>query len=79
MNGEKKDDNQQKELQNIVPMEPKRVANYVHKAFIKPNNSAEEKEIEMPSPESHASLETMRCMYFDFKFIAILYQKLEVK
>ncbi|KAM6378685.1 synaptonemal complex protein 2 [Pluvialis apricaria] len=61
MNGENKNDNQQKELQNIVPMEPKRVASYVHKAFIKPNNSAEEKEIEMPLSESPASLETMRC------------------
>ncbi|KAM6340262.1 synaptonemal complex protein 2 [Alca torda] len=61
MNGENKDDNQQKELQNILSMEPKRVANSVHKAFIKPKNSAEEKEIEMPSSESPASLETMRC------------------
>ncbi|KAM6120816.1 synaptonemal complex protein 2 [Phoenicopterus ruber ruber] len=61
MNGENKDDNQQKELQNIVSMEPKKVANYVHKEFIKSKNSAEQKEIEMPSSESPASLETMRC------------------
>ncbi|KAK4812786.1 hypothetical protein QYF61_020571 [Mycteria americana] len=61
MNGENKDDNQQKELQDIVSMEPKRVANYVHKAFIKSKNSTEQKEIEMPSSESPASLETMRC------------------
>ncbi|KAM9285203.1 synaptonemal complex protein 2 [Morus bassanus] len=61
MNGENKDDNQKKELQNIVSAEPKRVANYVHKAFIKSKNSAEQKEIEVPSSESPASLETMRC------------------
>ncbi|XP_063206528.1 synaptonemal complex protein 2 [Chroicocephalus ridibundus] len=61
MNGENKDDTQQKELQNILSMEPKRVANSVHKAFIKPKNSAKEKEIEVPSSESPASLETMRC------------------
>ncbi|KAM9260598.1 LOW QUALITY PROTEIN: synaptonemal complex protein 2 [Cariama cristata] len=61
MNEENKDDNQQKELQNIVSMEPKRVASYVHKVFIKSKNSAEQKEIEMPSPESPASLEMMRC------------------
>lgn len=66
MNGENKDDNQQKALQNVVSMEPKRVANFVHKAFIKSKNSAEQKEIEMPSSESPASLETMRCRYFDF-------------
>ncbi|KAM9218808.1 synaptonemal complex protein 2 [Leptosomus discolor] len=60
-NGKTKDDNQQKELQSIASMEPKRVDNYVHKAFIKLKNSAEQKEIEMPSPESPASLETMRC------------------
>ncbi|XP_050763344.1 synaptonemal complex protein 2 [Gymnogyps californianus] len=61
MNGENKDDNQEKELQNIVSVEPKRVANYVHKEFIKSKNSAEQKEFEMPSSESPASLETMRC------------------
>ncbi|XP_019326198.1 PREDICTED: synaptonemal complex protein 2 [Aptenodytes forsteri] len=61
MNGENKHNNQQKVLQNIVSMEPKKVANYVHKAFIKSKNSAEHKEIEMPSSESPASLETMRC------------------
>ncbi|KAM7090876.1 LOW QUALITY PROTEIN: synaptonemal complex protein 2 [Ciconia maguari] len=52
MNGENKDDNQQKELQDIVSTEPKRVANYVHKAFIKSKNSTEQKEIKMPSSES---------------------------
>ncbi|KAM6113081.1 synaptonemal complex protein 2 [Pterocles gutturalis] len=61
MNGENKDDNQQKELQNIVSMEPKRVANYVHKVFFKSKNSADQKEIEMLSSESPASPETMRC------------------
>ncbi|XP_074776244.1 synaptonemal complex protein 2 [Athene noctua] len=60
MNWENRDDNQQKELQTIVSMEPKRVANYVHKVFIKSKNSAEQKEIETPSSESPASLETMR-------------------
>ncbi|XP_075577468.1 synaptonemal complex protein 2 [Pelecanus crispus] len=61
MNGENKDDNQQKDLQNTVSVEPKTVANYVPKAFIKSKNSAEQKEIETPSSESPASLETMRC------------------
>ncbi|KAM6404471.1 LOW QUALITY PROTEIN: synaptonemal complex protein 2 [Rhynochetos jubatus] len=61
MNGENKDDNQQKELLNIVSVEPKGVANYVHKAAIKSKSSAEQKEVEMPSSESPASLETMRC------------------
>ncbi|KAM6053712.1 synaptonemal complex protein 2 [Chlamydotis macqueenii] len=61
MNGENKDSNQQKELQNIVSMESKSVANYVHKACVKLKNSAEQKEIEMPSSESPASVETMRC------------------
>lgn len=77
MNGENGDDNQQKELQNISPMEPKRVANYVHKALTESKNFAEEKEIEMPSSESPVSLEIMRCGYFDF--IVTLYQKLELK
>ncbi|XP_074013655.1 synaptonemal complex protein 2 [Numenius arquata] len=61
MNGEHKDDNQQKEFQSVLSMEPKRVTNSVHKALTKPKNSAEEREIEMPSSESPASLETMRC------------------
>ncbi|KAM6053157.1 synaptonemal complex protein 2 [Theristicus caerulescens] len=60
-NKENKDDNQQKELQDIVSMEPKRVASYAPKPFNKSKNSAEQKEIEMPSSESPASLETMRC------------------
>jgi len=79
MNGENKDDSQQKELQNIVSMEPERVANYVHKAFIKSKNSAEQKETEMPSSESSASLETMRCKHFDFILTVILYQKFLVE
>ncbi|XP_074964434.1 synaptonemal complex protein 2 [Phalacrocorax aristotelis] len=63
MNGESKDDNHQKELQkrNFVSAEPKRVATYVHKAVTKSKNPAEQKEIEMPSSESPASLDTMRC------------------
>ncbi|KAM9647147.1 synaptonemal complex protein 2 [Morphnus guianensis] len=60
MNGENKDDNQQKELQNILSMEPQRVANCVLKAFTKSKNSAEQ-EVEISSSESPASLETMRC------------------
>ncbi|KAM6298815.1 synaptonemal complex protein 2 [Aegotheles albertisi] len=61
MNGENKDVNQQKELQNVVPVEPKRIASYVHKAFVKSKNSAEEKKIEIHSSESSASPEKMRC------------------
>ncbi|XP_057262369.1 synaptonemal complex protein 2 [Pezoporus wallicus] len=61
MHGENGDDNQQKELQNISPMEPKRVANYVPKAFTESKNFAEEKKIEIPSLESPASLEIMTC------------------
>ncbi|XP_069660230.1 synaptonemal complex protein 2 [Haliaeetus albicilla] len=60
MNGENKDDNQQKELQNILSMEPQRVANCALKAFIESKNSAEQ-EVEISSSESPASLETMRC------------------
>ncbi|XP_040464842.1 synaptonemal complex protein 2 [Falco naumanni] len=62
MNEENKDDNQQKKFKNIVSMEPKTVANYEHKTFIKSKNSAEQqKEVEVPSFESPASLEIMRC------------------
>ncbi|NXC60160.1 SYCP2 protein, partial [Aleadryas rufinucha] len=60
MNGANKDYKQPKVLQ-IVPVEPKRVDSYVQKALVKPRNSAEQKEVEMPSAESPASLETMRC------------------
>ncbi|XP_061231312.1 synaptonemal complex protein 2 [Neopsephotus bourkii] len=61
MNGENRDDNQQKELQDISPMEPKRVANCVPKAFTESKKFAEEKKIEMPSFESPMSLEIVRC------------------
>ncbi|XP_009997046.1 PREDICTED: synaptonemal complex protein 2 [Chaetura pelagica] len=61
MSGENKNDNQPKQLQNTISVEPKRIANYIHKLSIKSKNSAEEKEIEMPSPESPASPEMMRC------------------
>ncbi|KAM9371913.1 synaptonemal complex protein 2 [Phaethornis superciliosus] len=61
LNEENKGDDQQKELQKTVSTEPKRIANYVHKAFLKSKNSAEEKEMEMLSSESLASPETMRC------------------
>lgn len=64
MNEKNKDGNHQKDLQNLV--EPRTVANCVNKAFIKSKNSTEQKEIEMSSPESLASRETMRCMRFDF-------------
>ncbi|XP_031446165.1 synaptonemal complex protein 2 [Phasianus colchicus] len=59
VNEKNKDGNHQKDLQNLE--EPKTVANCVKKAFIKSKNSTEQKEIEMSSPESPASLETMRC------------------
>lgn len=64
MNGKNKDDYQQKELQNIVSVEPRGVAEYVHKA--KSENSAEQMDIEISSSESPASLEAMRCRCFDF-------------
>ncbi|KAM4762822.1 synaptonemal complex protein 2 isoform 2-T2 [Cyanocitta cristata] len=60
MNGANRDYRQPKVLQ-IVPVEPKRVDSYVQKALVKSRNSAEQKEVEMPSSESPASLETMRC------------------
>ncbi|XP_041901764.1 synaptonemal complex protein 2 isoform X2 [Corvus kubaryi] len=60
MNGANKDYRWPKVLQ-IVPVEPKRVDSYVQKALVKSRNSAEQKEVEMPSAESPASLETMRC------------------
>ncbi|XP_021272283.1 synaptonemal complex protein 2 isoform X2 [Numida meleagris] len=59
VNEKNKDGNQQKDLQNLV--EPKAVANCVNKALIKSKNATEQKETEMSSPESPASLETMRC------------------
>ncbi|XP_071671878.1 synaptonemal complex protein 2 isoform X2 [Patagioenas fasciata] len=59
MNGKTKDDYQQKELQNIVSVEPRGVAEYVHEA--KSENSAEKMDVEIPSSESPASLEAMRC------------------
>eukprot|EP00076_Gallus_gallus_P028496 XP_015152157.2 synaptonemal complex protein 2 [Gallus gallus] len=59
VNEKNKDGNHQKDLQNLV--EPKTVATCVNKAFIKSKNSTEQKEIEMSSPESPESLETMRC------------------
>lgn len=60
MNGPNKDCKQPK-VQHIVPVEPKRVDSYVQKALAESRNSAEQKELEMPSAESPASLETMRC------------------
>ncbi|NXR26743.1 SYCP2 protein, partial [Cinclus mexicanus] len=60
VNGANKDSKQPKVLQ-IVPVEPQRVDSYVQKAVVKSRNSAEQKEVEMPSDESPASLETMRC------------------
>ncbi|XP_062361162.1 synaptonemal complex protein 2 [Cinclus cinclus] len=60
VNGANKDSKQPKVLQ-IVPVEAQRVDSYVQKAVIKSRNSAEQKEVEMPSDESPASLETMRC------------------
>ncbi|NWW12142.1 SYCP2 protein, partial [Oreocharis arfaki] len=60
MNGINKDYNQPKVLQ-IVPVEPKRVDSYVQKALVKSRSSAEQKDVEMSSAESPASLEMMRC------------------
>ncbi|XP_023795382.1 synaptonemal complex protein 2 [Cyanistes caeruleus] len=60
MNGADKDYKLPKVLQ-IVPVEPKRVDSYVQKALVKSRNSAEQKEVEMPSVESPASIETIRC------------------
>lgn len=65
MNGPNKDCKQPKVL-HIVPVEPKRVDSYVQKALAESRNSAEQKELEVPSAESPASLETMRCRYFHF-------------
>ncbi|KAL2297069.1 hypothetical protein Nmel_015126, partial [Mimus melanotis] len=59
MNGANKDSKQPKVLQ-IGPVEPLRVDSCVQKMLVQSRNSAEQ-EIEMPSPESPASLETMRC------------------
>ncbi|XP_038014705.1 synaptonemal complex protein 2 [Motacilla alba alba] len=58
-NGPNKDYKQPKVLQT-VPVEPKRVDSFVQKALAESRNSAEQKELEMPSAESPASLETMR-------------------
>ncbi|KAI1233500.1 Synaptonemal complex protein 2, partial [Lamprotornis superbus] len=60
MNGANKDSKQPKAMQ-IVPVEPLRVDSCVQKTLVQSRNSAEQKEVEMPSPESPASLETMRC------------------
>ncbi|XP_032304427.1 synaptonemal complex protein 2 isoform X1 [Coturnix japonica] len=59
VNEKNKNDSHEKDLQNLV--EPKTVASCVNKALIKSKSSTEEKEIEMSSPESPASLERMRC------------------
>ncbi|XP_014729264.1 PREDICTED: synaptonemal complex protein 2 [Sturnus vulgaris] len=60
MNGAVKDSKQPKAMQ-MVPVEPLRVDSCVQKTLVQARNSAEQKEVEMPSPESPASLETMRC------------------
>ncbi|XP_039575220.1 synaptonemal complex protein 2 [Passer montanus] len=60
VNGPNKDYKQPKVLQ-AVPVEPKRLDSYVQKALAASRNSAEQEELEMPSAESPASLETMRC------------------
>lgn len=73
MSGKSKDGNQQKELQSTLYLETKIGACYVQKAIVKSKNSTELKESEIPSFESPASPETMRCMYFDLQFIPILY------
>ncbi|XP_027737442.1 synaptonemal complex protein 2-like [Empidonax traillii] len=60
MNGAIKDYKQPK-VPQVVPVEPRRGDNCVQKPPEKPKNPAEQKEVEMPSAESPASLETMRC------------------
>ncbi|KAM7038409.1 synaptonemal complex protein 2 isoform 2-T5 [Acridotheres tristis] len=60
MNGAIKDSKQPKAMQ-MVPVEPLRVDSCVQKTLGQARNSAEQKEVKMPSPESPASLETMRC------------------
>ncbi|XP_063260334.1 synaptonemal complex protein 2 [Prinia subflava] len=60
MNGASKDCRQPKVLQ-IEAVEPKRVESFVQRALLKPRSPAEHREVEMPSAESPASLETMRC------------------
>ncbi|XP_062445342.1 synaptonemal complex protein 2 [Rhea pennata] len=62
INGQNKNDSQRKELQNVISVEPKkRVTDYTHKTFTKSKDSANQKEVEMPSDESPVSLEAMRC------------------
>nr|XP_054500589.1 synaptonemal complex protein 2 [Agelaius phoeniceus] len=60
VSGPNKDYKQPKVLQ-AVPVEPKRVDSYVQKALAESRNSAEQRELEMPSAEDPASPETMRC------------------
>ncbi|XP_063028809.1 synaptonemal complex protein 2 [Melospiza melodia melodia] len=60
MSGPNKECKQPKVLQ-AVPVEPKRVDSHVQKALAECRSSAEHRELEMPSAESPASLETMRC------------------
>ncbi|KAF2978328.1 hypothetical protein EK904_004360 [Melospiza melodia maxima] len=59
MSGPNKECKQPKVLQ-AVPVEPKRVDSHVQKALAECRSSAEHRELEMPSAESPASLETMR-------------------
>ncbi|XP_032560659.1 synaptonemal complex protein 2 isoform X3 [Chiroxiphia lanceolata] len=60
LNGAIKDYKQQKAPQ-VLSVEPKRGENCVQKPPEKSKNPAEQKEMEVPSAESPASLETMRC------------------
>ncbi|XP_032930653.1 synaptonemal complex protein 2 [Catharus ustulatus] len=60
VNGANKDSKQPKVLQ-VVPVQPQRVDSYVQKGLAKSRNSAEQKEVEIPSAESPASIETVRC------------------
>ncbi|KAM8798029.1 synaptonemal complex protein 2 [Eudromia elegans] len=62
INGQKKNENQQKELQKILSVEPKKkIEVCTQKVFNKSGNFVNPTEIEIPLPESPVSLEAIRC------------------
>ncbi|XP_074409847.1 synaptonemal complex protein 2 [Zonotrichia albicollis] len=60
LSGPSKESKQPKVLQ-AVPVEPKRVESSVQRALAECRSSAGQRQLEMPSADSPASLETMRC------------------
>nr|XP_026650558.1 synaptonemal complex protein 2 [Zonotrichia albicollis] len=60
LSGPTKESKQPKVLQ-AVPVEPKRVESSVQRALAECRSSAGQRQLEMPSADSPASLETMRC------------------